>query len=85
MERENLERDRWNWGPLAVHCGNLVLWKLPGIYEGDPNEDSQEWGIWSLNKPFMLPGKASSSRLVLHSVELLAKGSLWKSLNNPGC
>jgi len=21
-------------------CGNLVQWKLPGIYEDDPNEDS---------------------------------------------
>jgi hypothetical protein len=26
-----------------------VQLKLPGIYEEDPNEDSQNWWIWNLN------------------------------------
>lgn len=25
------------WG---ICCGNVVQWKLSGIYKGDPNEDS---------------------------------------------
>jgi hypothetical protein len=24
----------------VAQCGSLVHWKLPGIYEGDPSEDS---------------------------------------------
>lgn len=24
---------------------NLVLWKPAGLYDGDPNEDSQQW-VW---------------------------------------
>lgn len=33
-------RDNWNLGCIwEVRCRNLVLWKCPGIYEGDLNED----------------------------------------------
>ena len=32
--------DNWNGGHLGVRCGDLVQWKFPGLYEGDPNEDS---------------------------------------------
>jgi hypothetical protein len=34
MEGEIAGRNIWNW------CRNLVQWKLPRIYEYDPNEDS---------------------------------------------
>jgi hypothetical protein len=27
-------------GACKGQCGNLVHWKLPSIYEGDPTEDS---------------------------------------------
>jgi hypothetical protein len=30
-------RDIWRW------CGSLVQWKLPGSYEGDPNEDLRKF------------------------------------------
>ena len=39
---ERMGREGWNGGStLDEWCGNLVQWKLLGIYEGDPNEDSQ--------------------------------------------
>lgn len=37
---EERGRDRWYWGAFGGWCGNLVQWKLPRIYEVDPNEDS---------------------------------------------
>lgn len=42
MEGESVGRDNWNWdgGSFVEWCGNLVQWKLPGMYEGDPCEDS---------------------------------------------
>lgn len=39
--RESAKRDDWNWGVVKECCGNLVQWKLPEIYEGDPSEYSQ--------------------------------------------
>lgn len=36
VEGENMGRDGWNWRTFGEWCGNLVEWKLPGIYEGDP-------------------------------------------------
>ena len=35
----------WEWS------AKLVQWKLPGIYEGDPNEDSHSWGTLSPKWP----------------------------------
>lgn len=31
--------DSWISRALGL-CGNLVNWKIPGVYEGDPSEDS---------------------------------------------
>lgn len=39
-EVESTGRDDWNWGAFGGDNGNLVQWKLPGNYEGDPGEDS---------------------------------------------
>lgn len=40
MEGENLGRDYWDKVSLREYFGNLLQWILPGIYEGDHNEDS---------------------------------------------
>lgn len=41
LEGEDMQRDDWNCG-AARECDvkKLVQWKVPGIYEGDPSEDS---------------------------------------------
>lgn len=41
MEVESEGKDSWNWGGGTWGwSGNLVQWKLLGIYDGDPPEDS---------------------------------------------
>jgi hypothetical protein len=40
MEKESVRRDGWNLKTFVELCGNLVKWKLPGIYAGDLSEDS---------------------------------------------
>jgi hypothetical protein len=40
MERVLGEKARIGGGAFGEGCGNLVQWKLPKIYEGDPSEDS---------------------------------------------
>lgn len=37
MEEENVEMAGIG-GHLGAWCGNLVRWKLPGVYEGDADE-----------------------------------------------
>ena len=31
------EKDSWNWGAFVSGL-EIVQWRLPGIYEGDPSE-----------------------------------------------
>lgn len=40
LEGGTMGRDDWNWGEFEGQCGNLLQWKLPGISESDPSEDS---------------------------------------------
>lgn len=37
---ESVGRGSWNWRALTGWCGNLVQWKLLGMYESDPNKVS---------------------------------------------
>lgn len=39
IERESVKRYSWYWEVLGDR--NLVLWKLPEIYEGNPTDDSE--------------------------------------------
>lgn len=39
VKGESVKKDCWNWRTFGKLCGNIVQWKLPGIYRGDPNED----------------------------------------------
>jgi hypothetical protein len=57
-----------------MELGKPSAWKLPGICEGYPNEESLQWGIRCLNWPSLL-GKASIGATGLHVIDLLAKGS----------
>jgi hypothetical protein len=36
---ESVRRDGWNWVATRGQSGDLLQWKLPGIYEGDLSED----------------------------------------------
>ena len=56
-----MERDSWNEEYLGSG-GDLVQWKLSRIYDGDPNKDSYEWVIRSLNRPSLTAREASGSR-----------------------
>lgn len=53
--RERIPRDRpGTGGGHSRDDVERVQWKLSGIYEGDPIEDSSQWEIWSLNPPSSL-------------------------------
>lgn len=72
LERESVGRDHWKMG----RCGDLVQWKLPGLCEGDPNENCQQW-VYArlLTVHLLLPAKASSVGTQFLSVKLLANGN----------
>lgn len=38
--RESTGRDSWNSGTFEGWDRNLELWKLPGLYDGDPSKVS---------------------------------------------
>lgn len=38
---DNDKRRDLNWWLLKVICRNLLQWKLPDTYDGDPSEDFQ--------------------------------------------
>lgn len=68
-------RERWlELGDISEWwCRNLVQWRLPRTYEGEPDEDLVTW-IWSLNWPSLVVQsyKASKGGTGLYSIELLA-------------
>ena len=53
MEGESTVRDNQNLGAIIVH------WIPLGIYEGDNSEDTQLWGIYSLNWPSLVTRQRS--------------------------
>lgn len=60
FDGESVWRDTRNWGDTSRYlCGNLVSLKLTGIYEGDPNDDSKELKIKSINWPSLIARKDS--------------------------
>ena len=62
---------------------NLVQWKLPGIYVGDPNETLSNGGHRVSNAYLSQLCEASSGRMGCIQLRL-AKRVLWKFPNNPG-
>lgn len=40
VEGESMGRPNWNWKAFEEQCGNLLQWKLLGLYKGDSSEDS---------------------------------------------
>lgn len=66
--------DTWNWGHWGGRDKNLVQWKLPGIYEVILMMTLTNGGYQVSTNQLLQPGKASSGRKWLHSIELLAKG-----------
>lgn len=40
IKGENVGSYRWNWDAFSGWYRNLFLWKIPVVYEGDPNEEN---------------------------------------------
>ena len=66
----------WNWRASREQCGILVHWNVPMKATLMRTSDG---GYGLLTARVWSPGEASNSRTGLHSVELLAKGSLGNS------
>lgn len=41
MEGESTWSNDWNGRAFGKQCGNLLQWKLPGIYKSDHSKDSK--------------------------------------------
>lgn len=77
VERPNVGRDGWNCEDFGKKCRNLMQWKLAGIYEDDPNENSYNGGYGVSTGHLLLPGETSNGGTELHSVELLVNWAPW--------
>ena len=62
VERENIGRANWNCGAFGEWCRKLVQWKLPKIYEGNPNKFFKNGGYDVPTGHLLLLNEAFSSR-----------------------